>query len=67
MILSAPEIIPTWYKYFVEFIDHDGVQKSMYLHGQSVEQIKVIIDDYEVVVIDNLEINEPCYWADSHG
>ena len=62
MAIEAMITVP-YYKYWVEFIDHDGVQKSMYLHGQSVEQIKVIIDDYEVVVIDNTETNEPCYWG----
>tara|TARA_R110001583_G_scaffold20875_1_gene79536 strand:+ start:216 stop:398 length:183 start_codon:yes stop_codon:yes gene_type:complete len=50
-------------RYWVEYIDHDGIQKSIYLCGQSVEQIKVIIDEYEIVVIDNTEIAEQPYWC----
>ena len=52
-----------YYRYLVEFVDHDGVQRSIYLHGQNVEQMKVIMDEYRVVVIDNNETNEPCYWG----
>ena len=63
MILRAPEIIPTWYRYWVEFIDEDDVQKSMYLYGQSVEQIKVIMNEYKIVVIDNTEIAEKPHWG----
>ena len=50
-------------RYWVEFIDHDGIQQSIYLYGQSVEQIKVIIDEYEIVVIDNTETYEEAYWG----
>tara|TARA_R110001592_G_C12682442_1_gene704769 strand:- start:17 stop:445 length:429 start_codon:yes stop_codon:yes gene_type:complete len=50
-------------RYLVEFIDHDGIQKTIYLYGQSVEQIKVIIDEYEIVVIDNTELPEQAYWG----
>tara|TARA_R100001480_G_C4596293_1_gene162360 strand:+ start:226 stop:435 length:210 start_codon:yes stop_codon:yes gene_type:complete len=50
-------------RYWVEFIDHDGIQKSIYLYGQSVEQIKVIMNEYEIVVIDNTEIAEQPYWG----
>ena len=50
-------------RYWVEFIDHDGIQKSIYLYGQSVEQIKVIMNEYEIVVIDNTEISEQPYWG----
>ena len=51
------------YQYWVEFIDSDGVQKSMYLCGQNVKQIKAVMSAYEIVVIDNIETNEPCYWG----
>ena len=50
-------------RYWVEFIDHDGIQKSIYLYGQSVEQIKMIMNEYEIVVIDNTEIAEQPYWG----
>ena len=50
-------------RYLVEFIDHDGIQQTIYLYGQSVEQIKEIIDEYEIVVIDNTELPEPAYWG----
>ena len=50
-------------RYWVEFIDHDGIQKSIYLYGQSVDQIKVIMNEYEIVVIDNTEISEQPYWG----
>lgn len=50
-------------RYWVEFIDHDGIQKSIYLYGQSVEQIKAIMDEYKIVVIDNTETDEEAYWA----
>ena len=51
------------YRYLVEFIDHDRIQQSIYLYGQSVEQIKEIIDEYEIVVIDNTETCEETYWG----
>ena len=56
-------IIVPYYRYWIEFTDHDGVQRSIYLHGQNVEQMKVTMDEYRVVVIDNTETNEPCYWG----
>ncbi len=52
------------YRYWVEFIDHDGIQQSLYLCGQSNEHIKAMMDGYDIVVIDNLEIPEKCYWAE---
>ena len=51
------------HRYYVEYIDHDDIQKSIYLYGQSVEQIKVIMNEYEIVVIDNTEISEQPYWG----
>ena len=50
-------------RYWVEFIDYDGIQKSIYLYGESVEQIKMVLDEYEIVVIDNTEIEEELYWG----
>ena len=50
-------------RYWVEFIDYDGIQKSIYLYGQSVEQIKMVMNEYEIVVIDNTEIEEELYWG----
>ena len=50
-------------RYWVEFIDYDGIQKSIYLYGESVEQIKMVLNEYEIVVIDNTEIEEEVYWG----
>ena len=50
------------YTYWVEFIDYDGAQRHMYLRGESVQQIRAVMDDYDIVVIDNTEIAEqPCW------
>ena len=56
---------PAKSRYWVEFIDcwDDDIQKSIYLYGESVEQIKVTMDEYEIVVIDNTEIAEQPYWG----
>jgi len=51
------------YEYWVEFIDYDGVQKSVYLFGQNVQQVKDVMSAYEIVVIHNIETSEPCYWG----
>lgn len=51
------------YQYWVEFIDGD-TQKSVYLQGENVAQIKAMMSDYKIVVIDNTETSEPCYWAE---
>ncbi len=53
------------YRYWVEFIDcwDDDIQKSIYLFGESVEQIKTTMNEYEIVVIDNTEIAEQPYWC----
>jgi hypothetical protein len=50
-----------YYEYLVEFVDYDDVQKSMYLYGQNVNQIKTMMDNYKILVIDNIEVPEPCY------
>jgi len=50
------------YTYWVEFIDYDGAQRHMYLRGESVQQVRAVMDDYDIVVIDNTEIAEqPCW------
>jgi len=50
-------------RYWVEFIDYDGIQKSIYLNGESVSEVKAVFgDEYEVVVIDNTETDEQPYW-----
>ena len=50
-------------RYWVEFVDYDGMQKSIYLNGESVSEIKAVFgDEYEVVVIDNTETDEQPYW-----
>ena len=56
-------ILTPHYEYWVEFIDYNNVQKSVYLYGQNVQQIKDVMSAYEIVVIDNIETNEPCYWG----
>ena len=58
----------TMSRYWVEFIDYDGfhrdgIQKSIYLYGKSVEQIKMVMNEYKIVVIDNTEIKEELYWG----
>ena len=52
-------------RYWVEFIDcwDDDIQKSIYLYGESVGEIKTVMDEYDVVVIDNTEIAEQPYWG----
>jgi hypothetical protein len=52
-------------RYWVEYLDcwDDDIQKSIYMHGESVEQIKLIMDEYELVVIDNTEVAEQPYWG----
>ena len=52
-------------RYWVEFIDcwDDDIQKSIYLYGESVGEIKTVMDEYEIVVIDNTEIAEQPYWG----
>mgnify|MGYP003149381160 CR=1 FL=1 len=50
-------------RYWVEFVDYDGMQKSIYLNGESVSEVKAVFgDEYEVVVIDNTETVEQPYW-----
>ena len=50
-------------RYWVEFVDYDGMQKSIYLNGESVSEVKAVFgDEYEVVVIDNTETDEQPYW-----
>ena len=56
-------ILTPHYEYWVEFIDYNNVQKSVYLYGQNVQQIKDVMTAYEIVVIDNIETNERCYWG----
>ena len=56
-------ILTPHYEYWVEFIDYNNVQKSVYLYGQNVQQINDVMSAYEIVVIDNIETNEPCYWG----
>ena len=52
-------------RYWVEFIDYDGNQKSIYLNGESVSEVKAVFgDEYEVVVIDNTETDEQPYWRE---
>ena len=53
----------TMSRYWVEFINYNGSQISLYLYGESVEQIKMVLDEYEIVVIDNTEIEEEVYWG----
>ena len=52
-------------RYWVEFIDcwDDDIQKSIYLYGESVGEIKTVMDEYDVVVIDNTETNEEPHWG----
>ena len=52
------------YRYWVEFFDHNDQQKWMYLYGENIEQVKSAMGDYKIVVIDNTEISEPCYWVE---
>ena len=53
----------TMSRYWVEFIDYNGIQKSIYLYGESVEQLKMVMNEYEIVVIDNTETSEEAYWG----
>ena len=64
--MNQKKSLPNQHTYWVEFIDYDGVQRNIYLRGESVEQIKTIMDQYEIVVIDNTEIREEPYWDSNY-
>jgi len=64
--MNQEKNLPNQYTYWVEFIDCDGVQRHIYLRGESVEQIKTIMDQYEIVVIDNTEIGEKPFWGSNY-
>ena len=55
---------PKQHRYFVEFFDHDGVQRTMYMRGESNAQIRETMKEYDIVVIDNTEMPEECYWGE---
>lgn len=54
---------PKQHRYLVEFCDHDGAQRTIYIRGESNAQIRETMREYAIIVIDNTETPEKTYWG----